>query len=170
MSAKKCLKCGHTATFDGTPPAACPGCGAIYAKVEEAYRQRQAARAQAAGAPVSEFQDTAAGRPVAARSARLRVGAEEPDVHAFAQRMRDESLYPAWRKIVGLSTIACYAIAALILLGSVISTKGSLLGVLVGAGSAALIVIIAKVGKELSLMLADLSDATVHLAARSQER
>jgi hypothetical protein len=29
---------------------------------------------------------------------------------------------------------------------------------------------VAKVGKELSLMVADLSDATVHLAAKSQDR
>lgn len=169
MSAKKCLKCGHTATFDGAPPAACPGCGAIYAKVEEAYRQRQAARAQAAGAPVSEFQDTAAGRPVAARSARLRVGAEEPDVHAFAQRMRDESLYPVWRKIVGLCTIITYIIAAVGVVASFVSAKGSITAMLVGLALSALIAIFGKAGKELSLMVADLSDATVHLAAKSRE-
>lgn len=87
------------------------------------------------------------------------------DVHDFAEQMRNESLYPAWRKIVGISTIFCYVIAAVILLVAIISSKGSFLGVLVGAGSAALIVIIAKVGKELSLMVADLSDAAVRMAA-----
>lgn len=164
MNAKKCLKCGHVANYDAAPPQACPSCGAIYTKVEEALRQRQEVRTQPSREATSEFRNTVTDQPSAARMTRPQ-GGGGADVHAFAQRMRDESLYPAWRKIVGVSTIFCYVIAALILLVAIISSKGSFLGVLVGAGSAAVIVIIAKVGKELSLMVADLSDAAVRMAA-----
>lgn len=39
MNSKKCLKCGHVASFEGAVPLACPSCGAIYAKVEAAAAQ-----------------------------------------------------------------------------------------------------------------------------------
>jgi hypothetical protein len=158
MSTKKCLKCNHSTTYEDAPPTACPSCGAIYSKVEEALRAGAAPRTATAAQAEVKYFSIAASRAAEG-------GASSPDVHAFAEQMRAESLYPAWRKIVGLSTIACYILAALILLGSIIGTRGSLLGMLVGAGSAALIVIFAKVGKELSLMIADLSDAAVRVAA-----
>ena len=56
------------------------------------------------------------------------------------------------------------------LITGVASTKGSFLGVLAGIGAAAVIALLARVGKELSLMLADLSDAAVRLAARTEAR
>ncbi len=158
MHAKQCLKCGHSAAYELDPPTACPACGAIYAKVEQALRGGAPGRQGAEPRPEIQYFS-------APRASSADPGGRRPDMHAFAERMRSDSLYPAWRKIVSLSTIACYVIAALILLGVSISTKGSFLGVLAGAGIAALVVIFAKVGKELSLMLADLSDAAVQLAA-----
>ena len=38
MNSKRCLKCNHVATFEAAPPLACPQCGAVYSKVEEALR------------------------------------------------------------------------------------------------------------------------------------
>ena len=153
MSSKQCLKCGHTASFEGAPPLACPQCGAIYSKVEEALR----------GEPVPRRAESVRREPP-------RIGERELDVHAFTEQMRAESLYPAWRKIVGLVTIVWYLVAVVALIVGIVSTKGSFLGVLAGAGIAAFIALFARIGKELSLMLADLSDAAVRLAARSEAR
>lgn len=88
MNSKRCLKCDHVATFEGTPPLACPQCGAVYSKVEEALRN---------GPPVRRRQEES---PPPSRISNTAL-----DMHAFAEQLRDESLYPAWRKIVGLVTI-----------------------------------------------------------------
>lgn len=153
MSEKTCKKCGHTTNYHGLEPQSCPACGAVYAKVEEALRATPATRAErSSAAPVA--------RPLRGASS---------DVQAFATRMREESLYPAWRKIVGFFTIVGYVVAAVVALAAFFSAKGSVMALMIGFGSAALIALMAKVGKELSLMLADLSDAAVHMAA-SRER
>lgn len=161
MRIKQCLKCNHSAAYEGAQPEACPACGAIYSKVEEALQNGTATRPRPQpSAPEINYFKAAPTAP----------GSTGPDVHAFAEQMRAESLYPAWRKIVGFFTLFGYLVAALVLVGALISGKGSLLAMLAGAGTAAVIALFAKVGKELSLMLADLSDATVHLAAKSQDR
>ena len=50
-SAKVCLKCGYERrAHDAGPAAACPSCGAIYAKVEAAFRKDGPPKA-AASAP-----------------------------------------------------------------------------------------------------------------------
>ena len=154
MNAKRCLKCDHVANFEGQPPLACPQCGAVYSKVEEALRNGPPARRrQEETSPTSRISDSAL------------------DVHAFAERMRDESLYPFWRKLVGLVTILGYILAGILLIAAIIAmSKASVTAGLVGIGIAAFVAIMTRVGKEASLMLADLSDATVHLAAKSQDR
>ena len=162
MTSKQCLKCGHIASVDAEPPQACPRCGAIYSKVEAAMRTGAFVRpSQLPSEPeVNYFKAT----PTQAEQG------DDADVHAFAKQMRAESLYPAWRKIVGFFTIIGYITAVIVLIAGFISGKGSTLAMLAGFGFAALIALFTKVGKELSLMLADLSDATIHLAARRQER
>ncbi|ASI68517.1 hypothetical protein BA022_08080 [Diaphorobacter nitroreducens] len=79
--------------------------------------------------------------------------------------MREQTLYPAWRKVVGFFAILGYIVAAVLAVSVFFSANGSTWVLLVGWGIAALVALVAKVGKELSLMLADLSDAAVHLAA-----
>ena len=165
MSTKQCLKCNHIASFDGAPPLACPQCGAIYSKVEEALRANAPLRPPRSSHPSSGFAHTEPPRSL--RSANATPATEEPDVHAFARRMRGESLYPAWRKIVGLVTILWYVVAVVALIIGIVSTKGSFVGVLAGAGTAAFIALFARIGKELSLMVADLSDASVYMAAQT---
>lgn len=150
MNSKRCLKCDHVATFEGTPPLAGPQCGAVYSKVEEALRN---------GPPVRRRQEES---PPPSRISNTAL-----DMHAFAEQLRDESLYPAWRKIVGLVTIVWYLVAVVAFIIGILSTNGSFVGVLAGAGAAAFIALFARVGKELSLMVADLSDAAVYMAARA---
>lgn len=154
MNSKRCLKCDHVASFEGIPPLACPQCGAVYSKVEEALRNGPPVRRRPEErAPASRISDAAL------------------DVHAFAERMREESLYPFWRKLVGLVTILGYALAAILLVASFIAmSKASVTAGMVGIGMAVFVAVITRVGKEASLMLADLSDATIHLAAKSQDQ
>lgn len=158
MKTKQCLKCGHIASFDTEPPLACPSCGAIYSKVEEAMRTGTSVRP-------SQFPTEPESRLAKTPTTQV----PDVDVHEFAQQMRAESLYPAWRKIVGFFTIIGYIVAALILIGALIGAKSSMAALPVGIVAAALVALFTKVSKELSLMLADLSDATVHMAARSKE-
>jgi hypothetical protein len=153
MRIKQCLKCNHSAAYEGAQPEACPACGAIYSKVEDTLRNGPPARRRQEDSTPSRLSDTAL------------------DVHVFAEQMRAASLYPAWRGIVGIFAILGYVVAALAAIGAIVATlKVSWLSGLVGLGVAAFIAIITKVSKEASLMLADLSDAAVHLAANSQGR
>lgn len=154
MNSKRCLKCNHVVSFESGPPLACPECGAVYSKVEEAQRNGPPVRRrQEENAPASRFSATAS------------------DVHSFAERMRDESLYPFWRKLVGLVTILGYILAVILLIAAFIAmSNASMTAGLVGIGVAIIVAVMTRVAKEASLMLADLSDATVHLAAKSQDR
>ena len=57
---KQCRKCGHPRSPDTTAPdAACPSCGAIYAKVEVQFKAREAAAAESK-ASVELHQENAA--------------------------------------------------------------------------------------------------------------
>ncbi len=154
MNSKRCLKCNHVATFEAAPPLACPQCGAVYSKVEEALRNGPPVRRRVEeSAPSSRLSDAGL------------------DVHTFAERMRSESLYPFWRKLVGLVTILGYVLAAILLIAALISmSNASMTTGMVGIGVAVFVAVITRVGKEASLMLADLSDATIHLAAKNQDR
>ena len=154
MNQKQCLKCGHNAEFPGAPPLACPKCGAIYSKVEQALADQGSERTSAAG-PASRLPVTQA---------------TVVDVHTFAADMRSDSLYPTWRMLVGIATVVAYVMALVILLGAIFGSKDNNLTFWGGIVLAVLIVIFAKAGKELNLILADLSDATVRIAARAEQR
>lgn len=159
MNQKKCLKCGHVVAFDGAPPLACPDCGAIYSKVEAAVTQGEPLRP----APVG------AGARAQAQATKQTQGATKSDVTAFAERMRKDSLYPTWREFVKWATWFWYAIAALGVLGAVVSTRFALVPTFSAVGVALFIVIAARIGKELGLMVTDLADASVRMAARQEK-
>lgn len=69
---------------------------------------------------------------------------------------------PFWRKLVGIVTILGYILAAFLLIAAFITiSKASVTAGLVGIVLALFVAVMARVGKEASLMLADLSDASV---------
>ena len=172
---KSCLKCGHEADVADAPHAACPACGAIYAKVEEAVRSGRVVRRGGGGAE-SAFSESAfaASRPAPARAGAARREAGRSDTQTFVQRMRAQSLYPTWRQLVGFLAVVGYGVAALILLGGVVGVwQGGVLGIPILLGSvvvALFVVLITRVSREGWLMLADLSDAAVRLAAQTEEK
>jgi hypothetical protein len=131
-------------------------CGAVYSKVEATMR----------GDVPPRPRDFANSRGSSSRlSSSRRSGV---NVHIFAERMRDESLYPTWRKLVNLAAVFVYAIAAIAFLVALIALfKGAMAAGGTGMCVALLIAVFARVSKEASHMLADLSDASVRLAARA---
>lgn len=169
MTTKQCLKCNHVASFEGAPPLACPECGAVYSKVEEAIRSGAPMRSRN-NSTDSGFANSALPTPKAWSAISQTRGEDGLDVHAFARNMRNDSLYPAWRKIVGFFTILGYVFAVILLVAAFVVGRDSVWTLLVGFGCAAMIALAAKVGKELSLMLADLSDASVRIAARQETK
>lgn len=89
----------------------------------------------------------------------------------FARKLRAATLYPTFRQLVGVYYGLGLVLTALCLLGGFITlftTSGAtrIGGFLGGLFFALLWAVIAKVSKEMSLMLADLSDAAVLIAAR----
>ena len=155
MNSKKCLKCGHSTTYDLEPPISCSNCGAIYAKVEQAM-QNPLAR------PTPQPQ-----RPIIT----TRPADPDPSHISFAEVMRSESLYPTFRALTNAAYYFMVLIAALVLIGGIFAFLNLGIGYLFGAiVGAAFIYLIARVSRELSLMLADLSDATVRMAAARQDQ
>ena len=159
MSEKTCRKCGHVTAYSGMEPQSCMECGAVYRKVEEAMQQASEGRpSQLPRASMSA--QLAAGRGGGRRPA---------DVHGFAEQMRSDSLYPFWRKLVGIATVLGYVLAGIMMVAAVVTLfRGSVGAGLGGMVAAALIAFMVRVAKELWLMLADLSDASVRLAARAE--
>jgi len=144
---KICRKCGHVnEQSSGLPLEACPVCGAIYSRVEAAQTARASAPAQT----------SAAARPVPAK----------PGNEAYLEQLRARSNYPAFRTVVGLSTLVGYLLAALAAIGAVAAfVKVGVGAGLMGLVIALLLAIMTRVGKEVSLMMADASDALVRMAA-----
>ena len=109
MSEKTCRKCGHVATYSGMEPQSCMECGAVYRKVEEAMQQASEGRfSQLPRASVSA--QLTAGQGGVRRSA-------VAGVHGFAEQMRSDSLYPFWRKLVGIATVLGYVLAGFMMVG-----------------------------------------------------
>ena len=145
---KKCLKCGHSAEYIAEPPTACPACGAVYAKVEQAMRE---------GPPP---------RPLPAPTSSPYL---KRDHHSFATQLRHESIYPTFRAVVKIAYWLGVIASVLIAIGGITASFSAGVGALLGGlALAALIFVFSKVAKEMSLMLADLSDATVRTAARAE--
>jgi hypothetical protein len=151
MNQRKCLKCGHATQYETVAPEACNSCGAVYHKVEEAMR----------GGPAS--------RPAPSRAPAYRPPPRNNPIADYAEAMRSDSLYPTWRELVKWATWLGYLIAALVTIGGVIALKEGHIKSGGGALAAAVfIVILARVWRELSLMVADLADASVRQASNTE--
>lgn len=157
---RTCLKCGRAnPSASGDPLEACPGCGAIYSRVEAAWGvgPNGAGASAAAPAPV---------RPPPSAPA-----AEVAPVSEFAVWMRLESLYPTFRSLVQLVYWLFVVLAVLCFAGALVGAWNGVGAARVGTFFGGLVMglvflIVAKVTREMSLMLADLADAAVRIASR----
>lgn len=155
---KTCIKCGHiNPQSTGDIVEACPKCGVIYAKAEAAML-KPAARPER----VSELPSMPA--PLSPRSTY-----HEPI--PFIDQLRADSHYPSFRSVVSLMYWFGVFVAVCLFLGSLyalFSKQGGLATAAIGTAVALFVFIMAKAGKEASLMIADMSDATVRMAQRQE--
>ena len=141
-----CIKCNHVnPNATGSAHDACPKCGVIYAKAQQAM------------AP-------AVRRPVA--NSKL-----EHSPNQFIEELREASIYPTFRSVISLGYVLGLVLAVLLALGGIVGGyKAGSFGTAFGAVFAAIVIaVIARFMKEASLMLADMSDATVLMAKKSME-
>ena len=168
---RKCLKCGHiNSAATGDALEACPQCGAIYSRVEAALAARAAAGPNSVPArPMPPSQPPA--QPTARRPQSRTE--KELDVADFAEKMRSASLYPTFRSLVKLISLFWMALAVgAAIVAVVVLFKGNgigrITGVLGGVFSCLFCILVARLTSEMSLMLADLSDAAVRIAAKQE--
>ncbi len=158
---RQCLKCNHLKLdATGDELEACPACGAIYSRVEAAWADKSTR------APVQVQAPKQAGR------------LDALDIAAFADVLRADSLYPTFRALVKLGYWAWILVAAVVFIGAWVVLfrgpgepgAGRIGAFVIGLGMSALIYIMGRLIREMSLMLADLSDASVRTAATLSQR
>lgn len=163
MDTRHCYKCGHdNEAPTGDSLEACPQCGAIYTRVE-AYMRAQKKKLHKTPQPVvstvqTDYDD------------------EEYDYEytkpanndSFIEYLRANSLYPNFRGVVSFFYWITVGSAGLILLSGLIAAFkgwGGVYSFFVSFFIALFMTVFAKAGKELSIMLADMADASVFTAA-----
>lgn len=152
---RTCLKCGHSNTLaSGDQFEACPKCGAIYSRVEAAMNS---------GFSVSTFDSKA----TASKTGSSRSSNSDP--HSFAEKMREESIYPTYRSLTNAIYILGLCFAALWAIGGIIALfvgdgGGRFGGFSIGVILAIVTVFFSKLFREVSLMLCDMSDASIRTA------
>lgn len=161
---KTCLKCDHlNPTATGAELEACPSCGAIYSRVEAAM---------AGDAPRSASTNLWS-TPSSPRARARSQNDDDSGLEAFAEKLRRKSLYPTFRSLVRLVYLLWLVLAAASLIGGLISLffgsgMARILAPICGLFFALFFYFIGKICSEMSLMLADLSDAAVRIAARDE--
>lgn len=78
-------------------------------------------------------------------------------------QLRKNTAYPTFRKFADVMEWVLYGAAILCLIAGVVSGGG---GVIVGLLLGGLLAVAGKVGKEATIMLADIADATINIAAK----
>lgn len=165
---RKCLKCGHrNPDATGSELEACPSCGAIYSRVEAAAAANKAIRPAAVATTV----DAPPPPPPPPKPLAAALGGAAPRSRArdvpYIDTLRATSNYPTFRQVVGLFAFFGYALAAIFVIAAIVGiVRGQVSMVGGGAFMAIFLVVITRVGKELSLMMADAADAVVRTAER----
>lgn len=164
---KTCLKCGHpNHEATGAELEPCPSCGAIYSRVESAWRVCTASGRAPKPSPVHPEPAIPRQWAFGAHAA-----ADEGSVEQFAVGLRASSLYPTFRELVRLLYWVTVLLAVVGVLGGVMvawhSSGAQRFGSLVtGVMFGLFWLIVARATREMSLMLADLADAAVRIASR----
>lgn len=154
---RTCLKCKHVnPNASGEALEICPACGAIYSRVEavNAMHGIDSVRSQKPASP-----------PLV----------KHTGIRTYAEIMRNESLYPTFRGMVNINGWLWNFLAAVTALGAVTtlffgSGRERFLGFVGGAAFAFFLYVMDRFFKELSLMLADLSDASVRTSAMLESK
>ena len=84
---------------------------------------------------------------------------------AYLSEIRSKSCYPVFRKFTDIGTALVFCVAALVAISGFASGQG--VGIFLGIVLAVIIVLMGIFTKELSLMIVDIADATIDVAARA---
>jgi hypothetical protein len=84
----------------------------------------------------------------------------------YLKTIRANSCYPTFRAVVTVVTITTYVIAVVMVVAGAFITGTTGNGTIVGFyfAGAVVIALLAKAGQEVSLMIADIADATIDVA------
>lgn len=171
-----CPKC-RAPRKDFAPHASCPQCGIIYDKYDpvkaaELEARRQALRDKKKAAPVQreKARGFVSSLPSFWTDSQPNSTKDRTRLASFVNHLRETSIYPTFRQLVGLFYFLLLLLGILFLsvggyvffAGSGVVRVSALLG---GVCMGLLFIIVARVFREMSLMMADLSDAAVRIAA-----
>lgn len=158
LMSKRCPSCKRVSEVEASV-GACPKCSWQYIGPEVAERSQPT--------PAGTRIDAALeGDMPARRNVRPVVGVDQ-----FAGKLRSESIYPTFRGFVQISYVIGLLLAAFSSIGGVIAlfkTDGGGAAFGLGIALAILLVLMARLFKEMWLMLADMSDAIIRIA-RNQD-
>lgn len=155
---KRCEKCGGVTEVDvSDESAACGGCGAIFAKVHAARSPKPADSGPNTAAP-SQF------KPSTQRLAERAKG-DKP----FLAELRAGTNYPTFRAFVNFF-YWFWIVLAVLSAGSgllaLVRSDGAGFAPIAGLVLAVFFVFIGRLLREVSMMLADIGDATIRTAQR----
>lgn len=88
----------------------------------------------------------------------------------FVKELRGGSRYPLYRGLVNFLVVLSYCAAALIVGASLLAARDTPIAIAVGPFVAICVVVLARLIREMLLMVADIADATVSMAARGSEK
>lgn len=81
----------------------------------------------------------------------------------YLSKLRSASCYPTFRAFVGFALVVGYILAASTVLVGLASGKAE--GILIGLVAGVVVALLAKVGQEMALMIADIADACIESAS-----
>jgi hypothetical protein len=101
-----------------------------------------------------------------------------PTKQAYLQRIRSQSSYPTFRSLIGIFALLLYILGAVCILGGIIGGLGAmakqgasgLVVIVVGFIAGAIYIIMGKVVREASSMLADIADSVTDLNSRYEQQ
>ena len=152
---RTCVKCGFENTAAVVADTSgCPACGAIYAKAQPAVARHSGPASVPAGS--SRFRATS--------------GGADMQRAAFIDELRGESQYHATRAFAGLGYYLGVVLGVLLFLVGVVQLfSSSVVGGVLTIALAVAVVFISHVFRQGTLMVCDMADAMVRMAARREE-
>ena len=85
----------------------------------------------------------------------------------YLNQLRSSSCYPTFRGFVTIATVIGYLVAAGLAVAGVLSGQPG--GIVLGFVLGVIVALVAKVAQEISLMVADIADATIDVASRAKQ-
>lgn len=90
-------------------------------------------------------------------------------MHHFVSQLRARTHYPTYRAFVNVGLAIGYLLAVAVIFAALLAMNEGFGALLLGFAIAAVVVVLAHLGREVALMAADAADALLNIAGRSEE-